>query len=424
MWINGETTETITGLSGGSYNVTVQDANGCTAAASATVNTVLLPPVTGFTADVTEGCAPLTVNFTDTSTNNPVSWTWNFGDGNTASDQNPTHTFTDPGTYTVELTATNVDGSDSETMIITVYDNPVVDLGADIDACMGSTVTLDAGAYADYIWTGGETTQTVDLTSDAVYGVTVTDVNGCQGSDEVNVAFHALPDVDLGADQTICEGETVTFDAGTGYDTYNWASGQDTQTITVGTQGEYAVAVTDTYGCSGGDTVALTVNPLPVLNLPDTAILACINDVFEYTLENTYDEVIWPDGETDQTYSHTYTDVMTDTLLVTVGNSGCYVTDTLIVDAQSCNFVEESKDMNLSLYPNPTSSVIYLDMSGYRGELDVQIFNAQGQQIRDESYQSDGELKLDFDMSPYVPGVYFYRITTEVETFYHKVIRQ
>jgi PKD repeat protein len=424
MWINGETTETITGLSGGSYSVTVQDANGCTAAASATVNTVLLPPVTGFTADVTEGCAPLTVVFTDTSTNNPVSWTWDFGDGNTASDQNPTHTFTDPGTYTVELTATNVDGSDSETMIITVYDNPVVDLGADTDACMGSTVTLDAGAYADYIWTGGETTQTVDLTSDAVYGVTVTDVNGCQGSDEINVVFHALPDVDLGADQTICEGETVTFDAGAGYVNYNWASGQDTQTITVDTEGEYAVAVMDTNGCSGGDTVALTVNPLPVLELPDTALVTCINEPFEYTLENSYDDVIWPDGETDQTYSHTYTEIMTDTLLVTVGNAGCYVTDTLIVDAQSCIFIEESSDMSLSLYPNPTSSVIYLDMSGYRGELDVQIFNAQGQQIRNESYQSDGELKLDFDMSPYVPGVYFYRITTEVETFYHKVIRQ
>ena len=57
-----------------------------------------------FTADATQGFAPLTVQFTDQSTGNPVSWKWDFGDGDSSLAQNPTHTYQEYGTYTVKLT--------------------------------------------------------------------------------------------------------------------------------------------------------------------------------------------------------------------------------------------------------------------------------------------------------------------------------
>ena len=56
-----------------------------------------------FTADVTEGVAPLTVNFTDLSPNSPVGWDWSFGTGDVSTDQNPQYTYTDPGIYDVSL---------------------------------------------------------------------------------------------------------------------------------------------------------------------------------------------------------------------------------------------------------------------------------------------------------------------------------
>ncbi|OPY36104.1 MAG: PKD domain protein [Methanoregula sp. PtaU1.Bin051] len=64
----------------------------------------------------TSGYAPLTVKFTDLSTNSPTSWSWDFGDGDgtNATQQNPVHTYTSAGMYTVKLTATNGDGSDGE----------------------------------------------------------------------------------------------------------------------------------------------------------------------------------------------------------------------------------------------------------------------------------------------------------------------
>jgi outer membrane protein assembly factor BamB len=73
-------------------------------------------PVAGFSADVTSGTAPLTVNFTDQSAN-AESWSWDFnGDGKEDStDQNPQFTYTDAGTYNVSLTVTNAEGSDTET---------------------------------------------------------------------------------------------------------------------------------------------------------------------------------------------------------------------------------------------------------------------------------------------------------------------
>ena len=85
------------------------------------------PPDVAFTADVTYTCDG-TVNFTDLTQNLPQTWLWDFGDGNTSNIQNPTHTYTANGTYTVILTCTNANGSDADTIInyITVNLNGAV----------------------------------------------------------------------------------------------------------------------------------------------------------------------------------------------------------------------------------------------------------------------------------------------------------
>ena len=80
------------------------------------------PPVEGgpeaeFRVDMTSGQAPLTVQFTDLSTpgDSPItSWTWLFGDGATSAEQDPSHTYTTAGTYSVSLTAKNSIGEDTE----------------------------------------------------------------------------------------------------------------------------------------------------------------------------------------------------------------------------------------------------------------------------------------------------------------------
>ena len=68
-----------------------------------------------FSANPTRGPAPLTASFTDQSTGSITSWKWDFGDGSTSTMQNPSHTYTDPGNYTVSLTVTGPEGSDTNT---------------------------------------------------------------------------------------------------------------------------------------------------------------------------------------------------------------------------------------------------------------------------------------------------------------------
>ena len=78
-------------------------------------------PIVSFSSNQTYGIAPLPVQFTDTSSGDPTGWSWNFGDGttaqgNTPAHQNPIHTYTTPGTYTVSLEATNANGTGTRNM--------------------------------------------------------------------------------------------------------------------------------------------------------------------------------------------------------------------------------------------------------------------------------------------------------------------
>jgi len=107
--------------SAGTYRVslTVTDDKGLFASASGTISgseRSKNPPAAGFTASTTSGGPPLRVQFTDTSTGSPSSWTWDFGDGGTASVKNPAHIYTSAGNYSVSLTVTNADGTDTRTM--------------------------------------------------------------------------------------------------------------------------------------------------------------------------------------------------------------------------------------------------------------------------------------------------------------------
>ena len=82
----------------------------------------VVAPTASFTAAPTSGPAPLTVNFTDTSSGSPTSWAWDFENDGTVDStaQNPSFTYTTPGSYTAKLTVSNDAGSSSATKTITV----------------------------------------------------------------------------------------------------------------------------------------------------------------------------------------------------------------------------------------------------------------------------------------------------------------
>ena len=85
-------------------------------------------PTAAFETSVTSGLAPLEVTFTDLSTGEVESWSWSFGDGTVSTEPSPTHVFEEPGSFTVKLTVTGPDGSDSvevEDLIVVTAPPPV-----------------------------------------------------------------------------------------------------------------------------------------------------------------------------------------------------------------------------------------------------------------------------------------------------------
>ena len=150
----------------GNYNVslTVTNAAGCTDVITFPNYVNIVLPVAGLNGVPTDGCVPLTVDFTDVSfsVQTIVSWAWDFGDGSVSALENPTHIYTVPGTYTVTLTITNILGC-TDVVTIPGYINvgvvPVADFTAFPDTvCFSEIVTFtntSTGATG-YFWDFGD----------------------------------------------------------------------------------------------------------------------------------------------------------------------------------------------------------------------------------------------------------------------------
>ena len=129
------------------------------------------------------------------------------------------------GTYSV--TVTNGAGcSGTDAFDVTVFPNPIPDITGTLSFCEGNSTTLDAGTgFAQYNWSTGGTGQQVSLSAGGVVQVTVTDVNGCTGTDQVTVSVLGLVNpIVQSIPAKACPGDTVQLIASGGTD-YLWLEG-------------------------------------------------------------------------------------------------------------------------------------------------------------------------------------------------------
>ncbi len=240
--------------------------------------------------------------------------------------------------YTVVITDSNgCQGFD--TLDLTIDTLPVVFLGNDTSICDGFATTLDAGTgYMQYTWiNNGSTTNTLTVDTTNNYWVHVIDSNECTTSDTISVLFDTLPEVDLGVDTSICFGDNITFDAGPNYSNYAWNVGPLVQTITVDSAFQYVVGVIDMNGCVDSDTINLTIDPLPVVNLgPDRQL--CIGVPISETLDAGpgFVNYAWDNGlgSGDESSHRTVIALTQGTFTVTVTDfNGCENSDDLDVTA-------------------------------------------------------------------------------------------
>ncbi len=297
--------------------------------------TIADPPTADFSYSNT--CVGTSVTFTDQSSPSASvsGWNWNFGDGTSSTLQNPGHTYTTTGTYTVTLITNNAFGcSDTAVRIITVNPLPVISAGADQSVCAGSSITLTASGGTSYTWMpGGSTSPTivVNPSGSTPYVVTGEDANGCINSDTVWVSIDPLPVVTAGADVSICAGTSTTLSAG-GAATYTWTPGGSTSgsiIVSPSSGTNYTVTGTDLNGCSASDIVSVNVNSIPLASAgPDQHICSGSSAVLNASGGGTYS---WsPGGSTSS--SITVNPSSSTTYVVTVSNgSGCSAQDSMRV---------------------------------------------------------------------------------------------
>jgi PKD repeat protein len=126
----------------GAYNVVLEATNkyGCSAKDSNTVVIEPPKPIANYEADVTKGCQPLTVQFTNTSNtfNDNATYFWDFGLNGTSTEKDPRRIFTEPGVYYPKLTVFNSTGGVHDTIVDTiyVYRMPTVEFSVEPDSIM------------------------------------------------------------------------------------------------------------------------------------------------------------------------------------------------------------------------------------------------------------------------------------------------
>jgi len=317
-------------------------------------------PVAEFFGTPTEGTVPLTVSFTNQSTNNPTIWNWDFGDGGTSTEQNPAHQYTEAGTFTVTLTATNSCGSDEETKVDYITVNPCLVPGADFVGSPTSgtaplTVTFtDQSTNNPTIWhwdfgdgaSATEQNPTHEYSTDGTYTVVLIATNSC-GSDTaakenyISVSPCVTPTADFVGSPTSGQAPlTVNFtDQSTDNPTsWSWdfgdggTSSDQNPTHEYTAEGTYTVILIATNSC-GSDTAAqenyINVSPCvtPTADFVGSPTSGQAPLMVNFTDQSTNNPTSWSwdfgDGgtSTEQNPTHEYTTAGTYTVILIATNS-------------------------------------------------------------------------------------------------------
>lgn len=190
-------------------------------------------PTAAFTGTPVSGLTPLTVDFTDASTDGPTSWSWSFGDGGTSTAQNPSHTYTAAGTYTVSLTVSNAFGSDVLTR------NGYITVTDPIGGGEWVTITYDdfESGWGSYTDGGGDCARYAGSRSwQGTYSANIQDNSGVASSFYHTVGHDVSGYVELevefyfyaySMDNTREDFWLQYFDGGTWHTVGSWARGID-----------------------------------------------------------------------------------------------------------------------------------------------------------------------------------------------------
>ncbi|WP_419211071.1 PKD domain-containing protein [Maribacter sp. X9] len=406
----------------GSYTVTLTVTDGGmltdTDTLTITVNAVNAAPTAVASSDVTQGDAPLEVAFSSAGSTDDVlikEYQWDFGDGSASStEENPVHTFTTAGSYTVTLTVT--DGgmlTDTDTLTITVNavdgaptavaSSDVTQGDAPLEVAFSSAGSTDDVLIKEYRWDFGdgsasstEENPVHTFTTAGSYTVTLTVTDGgmLTDTDTLTITVNAVDGAPTAvASSDVTQGDApleVAFSSAGSTDDvlikeYRWdfgdgsaSSTEENPVHTFTTAGSYTVTltVTDADMLTDTDTLTITVN---AVNAAPTAVAT--SDVTEigvdgevsFTGEASTDEdvltYLWDFGDgvtaTEANPKHTFTVAGTYEVRLTVTDTGGLTNETSISIEVIDNGPNSLDELEIVIAPNPTSEYanVYINNS-------------------------------------------------------------
>lgn len=298
VWSNRSTLPQFLATTDGTYSVIGTDANGCTGISSVTVTTS--EPSINRSYQIPTTCGlpngTLSVDCTGGKGTAPFQYLWSNGNTGTVV------TGLLAGSYIVTITDalgctlvqnTQLSGLSNATSVA-IQATPSVYL------CNSNGVQLMAQGSGTFLWSNGQTTQSILANTAGVFQTTMTDAFGCTATGSVTVISPASTLTISGA-SSVCPGMTTVLSASGGnYNTYRWSNGSTDQSITVGA-GSYSLTVSDEHGCTFTTTSIVNeyvVNPVSISGNP----IICANSIATLTAigSNSY---IWSNGVTSSIMS-------------------------------------------------------------------------------------------------------------------------
>lgn len=343
-----------------------------------------------------------------------ATYSWSTG----ASTQ--TISVTTPGTYSVTVTDDN-DCSISDEVIIGTGDLPEDVMYPTAEICEGAIYTMNAGNEgATYLWNTGATSQTIDATTTGNYTVEITNADGCSINTGTELTVHDMPVINLGQDTTVCDGITLSLDAENEGSSYLWNTGEETQTIEIGTQGTYIVTVTSVHGCIGQDSFSLTILPQPYVEGFNFVPLFYENlgrVLFNPLLPTDVIGYEWDFGDGSpldfqETPAHTYASNGSYLVTLKVDNfCGSYSTAQMIyVDHVTGIRDTDVTSTQVKLFPNPGTELIQVELEGPARIEQVKVYNLLGAVVYQKELQATGNHQ--FSVRHWASGVYTISIMT------------
>jgi len=220
-------------------------------------------------------------------------------------------TVTEPGLYHVSVT--DLCGR-SHADSIKVNARPLVPfvISRERIKCNNDTLRFTApSGFINYSWSSSDNNNpiggrdvVVNPSINTVYYVKAEKTPGCFAYDTIQVTVNRSPLIQLGPDRSFCSGAAATFDAGAGFSSYEWNTGDFGQQITVISAGQFTVKATTAQGCSSYDTVSVLNVWEPLQAKLDKSTSLCSGET-RVLDPGDFSSYRWQDGSTTATYNIT-----------------------------------------------------------------------------------------------------------------------